>query len=294
MADSKISALTALNNADLAADDVLPIVDTGAVATKKISVADLMAGSPSNPSVQQTDIGTAPNEIPLNQYLGSMAYQSLENVVVENISYTGILTGSTGVINIGSGQVFKDASGNVGIGTSSPAVKFHIAGTGNRAARIDSTNGGSTALGFYAGATDIAGISANVGAANLVFAVSATERMRIDSAGNVGIGTNAPSSKLMVEGTFAVGNGVSGAIVYATTGALTLGSTAAEAVVLRTNSAERARIDSSGNLIQTVNTTAATLTTNQTLTFSIVDNSTLRISVRGSDGTTRTATLPLL
>jgi fibronectin-binding autotransporter adhesin len=56
---------------------------------------------------------------------------------------------------------------------------------------------------------------------------------------------------------------------------------------------ERARIDSSGNLIQTVNTTAATLTTNQTLTFSIVDNSTLRISVRGSDGTTRTATVAL-
>jgi hypothetical protein len=53
------------------------------------------------------------------------------------------------------------------------------------------------------------------------------------------------------------------------------------------------RIDSSGNLIQTVNTTAATLTTNQTLTFSIVDNSTLRISVRGSDGTTRTATVAL-
>jgi hypothetical protein len=56
---------------------------------------------------------------------------------------------------------------------------------------------------------------------------------------------------------------------------------------------ERARIDSSGNLIQTVNTTAATLTTNQTLTFSIVNNSLLRISVRGSDGTTRTATLAL-
>jgi hypothetical protein len=46
-------------------------------------------------------------------------------------------------------------------------------------------------------------------------------------------------------------------------------------------------------LIQTVNTTAATLTTNQTLTFSIVNDSLLRISVRGSDGTTRTATLAL-
>jgi hypothetical protein len=37
-----------------------------------------------------------------------------------DLSYTGTLTGGTGVINIGSGQLVKDASGNVGIGTSSP------------------------------------------------------------------------------------------------------------------------------------------------------------------------------
>jgi hypothetical protein len=65
------------------------------------------------------------------------------------------------------------------------------------------------------------------------------------------------------------------------------------AVIFGTSGTERARIDSSGNLIQTVNTTAATLSTNNTLTFSIVDNSTLRISVRGSDGTIRTATVAL-
>jgi hypothetical protein len=38
-----------------------------------------------------------------------------------NLSYTGTLTGGTGVVNIGSGQFYKDASGNVGIGTSSPS-----------------------------------------------------------------------------------------------------------------------------------------------------------------------------
>ena len=91
MADTKISALTALTNADLATDDVLPIVDTTATATKKITVEALLAGSPSNPNVQQTDIGTAPNEIPLNQYLGRMAYQSLENVIVQNLTVTGAL-----------------------------------------------------------------------------------------------------------------------------------------------------------------------------------------------------------
>jgi len=33
-----------------------------------------------------------------------------------------VITDSSGVLNIGSGQIYKDASGNVGIGTSSPVA----------------------------------------------------------------------------------------------------------------------------------------------------------------------------
>lgn len=43
-----------------------------------------------------------------------------------NLAYTGTLTGGTGVVAIGTNQIYKDASGNVGIGTSSPAVKLDI------------------------------------------------------------------------------------------------------------------------------------------------------------------------
>jgi len=46
-----------------------------------------------------------------------------------DLSYTGTLTGSTGVVNIGAGQIYKDASGNVGIGTSSPVSPLTVAGT---------------------------------------------------------------------------------------------------------------------------------------------------------------------
>jgi hypothetical protein len=55
-----------------------------------------------------------------------------------NFSYTGTLTGGTGEINIGSGQIFKSTSGNVGIGSSSPGASLAISklttklsGTGN-------------------------------------------------------------------------------------------------------------------------------------------------------------------
>jgi hypothetical protein len=51
------------------------------------------------------------------------------NITVgNNITVTGTLTGSTGVMNIGSGQIYKDSSGNVGIGTSSPGVKLDVSG----------------------------------------------------------------------------------------------------------------------------------------------------------------------
>jgi hypothetical protein len=94
MADTKISALTAATT-PLAGTEVLPIVQGG--ATVKVSVDNLTAGKP---------------------------------VSMSNLTYTGTVTGGTGIVNLGSGQVYKDASGNVGVGTASPAAKLAVVGTG--------------------------------------------------------------------------------------------------------------------------------------------------------------------
>jgi hypothetical protein len=120
-------------------------------------------------------------------------------------------TGDTSVINIGSGQVFKDASGNVGIGTSSPGAKLDVQGY-NVTGRIKSTSGDYALLDvdspaaqqatvrFLANGVEQARIysPANEAASQLVFTTgtSNTERMRLNSSGNVGIGTSSPISKL--------------------------------------------------------------------------------------------------
>ena len=94
----------------------------------------------------------------------------------------------------GSERLRIDASGNVGIGTSSPTVQLHIKGNDGflleddgttNYLRIQTSNAGDGV--FYTG---------SIGG-------SIAERLRITSAGSVGIGTSSPSHNLTVGGTAA-------------------------------------------------------------------------------------------
>ena len=116
-----------------------------------------------------------------------------------DLNYTGTLTGGTGVINIGFGQLYKDASGNVGIGTSSPTQLLHVHrssygvtglfqtqdGTGNPRLAIYGSSAGTTIQNTWSS-----------GASNLIFANggavgSGVEAMRIDSSGYLKLAGNA-------------------------------------------------------------------------------------------------------
>jgi hypothetical protein len=120
-----------------------------------------------------------------------------------NLAYTGTLTGGTGVVNIGSGQVYKDASGNVGIGTSSPLAKLQVyptvgapASSGNLNTGVifaEGTGGPSLNMGnFNSGGTYYAWIQSAF--VNNAAAVQPLVLQQIG--GNVGIGTSSPASKL--------------------------------------------------------------------------------------------------
>jgi hypothetical protein len=136
------------------------------------------------------------------------------------------------------------ADGNVGIGTSSPTSKLFVEGT-------IQARSGSTGVSFYGDGG--AGYINGIGAFPLIFNTNGAERMRITSGGNVGIGVTSPSAKLDVDGSIIARTGGSvltdSVAEYSGGGInLTVGTTGARDLILRTNNVERFRINSAGGI----------------------------------------------
>jgi hypothetical protein len=179
-----------------------------------------------------------------------------------SLAYSTTLTGGTGIVNLGSGQFYKDASGNVGIGTTSPSQKLTLASgfiqTGNG---IGGAGGVWFPYGGDAGSRSWRARTDNVAYGDWALEQSTTQtgttfatKFLIDPNGNVGIGTTSPGANLEVKGA-------SGQNIYVSytsgsqlrlksdSGDSGVGTTGATPLLFLVNNGEKARIDSSGNVL---------------------------------------------
>jgi len=124
-----------------------------------------------------------------------------------------VFAGASGVYSQDNANLFwDDTNKRLGIGTTSPARRLDVQGAGTNIMRSRSTDTSGGTVGIVS-AEHASGSSlqvrAGVGFTNLIstgaadpliFSTAGTERARIDSAGNVGIGTASPGQRLDVSG----------------------------------------------------------------------------------------------
>jgi hypothetical protein len=129
----------------------------------------------------------------------------------------------------GTERLRIDSSGNVGIGTAIPSTFNDSNGAGNL---VVGSGSGSEGITVYSGTTSSGAlcfadgttstdtykgyVQYNHNTNSMQFATGHTERLRIDSSGNVGIGTSSPNRNLHIIGQYTVENSTSpsGALLF--------------------------------------------------------------------------------
>jgi|GEM_PF-3559545 len=173
-----------------------------------------------NPAERLSIVGTGPLGMNINNGVGNIRFAVAEaathyglpaagDVMIQTISNTGIGFGTNGD-NL---RMYLNAAGNFGVGTFTPSSKLHVVG-GNGLATSGTTTGaafrvyGSGNHGLDFGtftASPFGGYIQSTDQNNLALGYPLALN---PVAGNVGIGTSAPSTRLQVNGSVAGGGAV--------------------------------------------------------------------------------------
>jgi hypothetical protein len=190
--------------------------------------------------------------------LDNAASASAPDLSFDGDANTGIYSPGADQVAIstnGTGRLFIDSSGNVGIGTSTGDAKLTVNSSGARAFEIENAGSSdSKTLTINQG-------NANNGATNTVLDVGSSSGNSILTTGNVGIGTTSALTSAGFTGVTASGStggiywfakaGVQKGYLYGADDDVTLASTDTSGSIrlLTGGNNERVRIDSSGRLL---------------------------------------------
>jgi hypothetical protein len=241
----------------------LRIDSSGRVGIGTTNPGSLLHLSGNSPRLTLTDTDTGvDHRLNADSSIGNLAF---------DVDYNSEATSPSVVFNLkGSEKLRIDSSGNVGIGTSSPTNQLHIydgtAANDRAELKIESFRPGIR----FQDRSSSSSSAEIVGDNALLFRVSApvdddtalTERMRINSSGNVGVGTSSPDQKLHIVGNYkgvnSSGQGVQ-IVNVATPYIQSLGTSTINDLMVSSKTfrvetgtsyatSERLRIDSSGNV----------------------------------------------
>ena len=272
MADSKISGLPA-STVPLAGTEVLPIVQGG--ATKQVSIANVTAGRAIAATSITTDTYKAASSSggALQNSSGTPQLQwgagggnnlSVDVAININPANAAVAISPTGTGTLTINPATASTMNNVAIGGTTPLAGAFTTATANSFIPNSAT---IPTNGVYLPATNAVGLATN-----------STERMRITSAGDVGIGTSNPLVKFQVKASTDYNGGffeTGGAFTFtafndAGTASIPLSINGSD-LRLRTGGVDRMRIFASGgvSLGNTTDPGATNLSVTGTVTGSV-------------------------
>ena len=131
--------------------------------------------------------------------IGSISLSSISDVIANAITLTGTqtltnktltnpvingFTGNTAVVNIGSGQFYKDTSGNIGINTTSPLAKLHTKLATDKNILFDASGSGGASRITVINDAGNANVDFQIQASNILFNSGGTEVAKFVTNGN--------------------------------------------------------------------------------------------------------------
>jgi hypothetical protein len=182
-----------------------------------------------------------------------------------------VFAGASGVYTQDNANLFWDnANDRLGIGTATPLARLNVEGENIllRGGFMDfGPTAGANGAGRISSALGGGGVSGSLIFSTLNSSASMVEAMRIDSSGNVGIGTSSPTDKLVLNtasnvqvATKYINSNTTGVTIGAAAdGSAFVYQAAAQPFIVYTNAAERMRITSAGDVGIGISTPGAKL-----------------------------------